>query len=105
MNWNEYPKKESMPADEDELMQLEQQSGTNKTIRLIYFFNWILSKLKQHEFALNTESKTIENAINEVDATAKKVKIGLDSKADGKGIGFTVSKAGNLQVTYDDGRE
>lgn len=31
MNWNEYPKKESMPADEDELMQLEQQSGTNKT--------------------------------------------------------------------------
>lgn len=105
MNWNEYPKKESMPADEDELMQLEQESGTNKTIRLIYFFNWILSKLKQHEFALNTESKTIEKAINEVDATTKEVKIGLDSKADGKGIGFTVSKAGNLQVTYDDGRE
>ena len=46
MNWNEYPKKESMPADEDELMQLEQESGTNKTIRLIYFFNWILSKNK-----------------------------------------------------------
>lgn len=105
MNWNEYPKKESMPADEDELMQLEQESGTNKTIRLIYFFNWILSKIKQHEFSLNTKSKTIENAINEVDATTKEVKIGLDSKADGKGIGFTVSKAGNLQVTYDDGRE
>lgn len=98
MNWNEYPKKESMPADEDELMQLEQQSGTNKTIRLIYFFNWILSKLKQHEFALNTKNKTIENAINEVDATVK-------SKADGEGIGFTVSESGNLQVTYDDGRE
>lgn len=76
MNWNEYPKKESMPADEDELMQLEQQSGANKTIRLIYFFNWILSKLKQHEFTLNTKSKTIEKAINEVDATTK-------SKADG----------------------
>lgn len=105
MNWNEYPKKESMPADEDELMQLEQESGTNKTIRLIYFFNWILSKIKQHEFSLNTKSKTIENAINEVDATTKEVKIGLDSKADGKGISFTVSKAGNLQVTYDDGRE
>lgn len=105
MNWNEYPKKESMPADEDELMQLEQASGTNKTIRLIYFFNWILSKIKQHEFALNTKSKTIENAINEVDATTKEVKNGLDSKADGKGIGFTVSKAGNLQVTYNDGRE
>jgi len=105
VNWNEYPKKESMPADEDELMQLEQESGTNKTIRLIYFFNWILSKIKQHEFSLNTKSKTIENAINEVDATTKEVKIGLDSKADGKGIGFTVSKAGNLQVTYDDGRE
>ena len=105
MNWNEYPKKESLPADEDELMQLEQESGTNKTIRLIYFFNWILSKIKQHEFSLNTKSKTIENAINEVDATTKEVKIGLDSKADGKGIGFTVSKAGNLQVTYDDGRE
>lgn len=72
MNWNEYPKKESMPADEDELMQLEQQSGANKTIRLIYFFNWILSKIKQHEFSLNTESKTIENAINEVNATTKK---------------------------------
>lgn len=98
MNWNEYPKKESMPADEDELMQLEQESGTNKTIRLIYFFNWILSKLKQHEFALNTKNKTIENAINEVDATTK-------SKADGKGIGFTVSETGNLQVTYDDGSE
>lgn len=97
MNWNEYPKKESMPADEDELMQLEQASGTNKTIRLIYFFNWILSKLKQHEFDLNTESKTIENAINEVDAATK-------SKADGKGIGFTVSETGNLQVTYDDGK-
>ena len=39
VNWNEYPKKESMPADEDELMQLERESGTNKTIRLIYFFN------------------------------------------------------------------
>lgn len=97
MNWNEYPKKESMPADEDELMQLEQESGTNKTIRLIYFFNWILSNLKQHEFALSTESKTIENAINEVDATTK-------SKADGEGIGFTVSETGNLQVTYDDGK-
>ena len=36
MNWNEYPKKESMPADEDELMQLEQQSGANKTISFIY---------------------------------------------------------------------
>ena len=98
MNWNEYPKKESMPADEDELMQLEQESGTNKTIRLIYFFNWILSKIKQHEFTLNSESKTIENAINEVDAATK-------SKADGEGIGFTVSESGNLQVTYDDGRE
>lgn len=98
MNWNEYPKKESMPADEDELMQLEQESGTKKTIRLIYFFNWILSKIKQHEFSLNTKNKTIENAINEVDATTK-------SKADGKGISFTVSKSGNLQVTYDDGRE
>lgn len=97
MNWNEYPKKESMPADEDELMQLEQESGTNKTIRLIYFFNWILSKLKQHEFTLNTESKTIENAINEVDATTK-------SKANGKGISFTVSETGNLQVTYNDGK-
>ena len=104
MSWNEYPKKESMPADEDELMQLEQQSGTNKTIRLIYFFNWILSKLKQHEFSLNTKSKTIENAINEVNATTKKVKIGLGSKTDGEGIGFTVSETGNLQVTYDDGK-
>lgn len=64
---------------------------------LIYFFNWILSKLKQHEFALSTESKTIENAINEVDATTK-------SKADGEGIGFTVSETGNLQVTYNDGK-
>ena len=97
MNWNEYPKKESMPVDEDELMQLEQESGTNKTIRLIYFFKWILSKLKQHEFALNTESKTIEKAINEVDAATK-------SKADGEGIDFTVSETGNLQVTYDDGK-
>lgn len=97
MNWNEYPKKESMPADEDELMQLEQESGTNKTIRLIYFFNWILSKIKQHEFALNTKNKTIENAINELDATTK-------SKADGEGIGFTVSESGNLQVTYDEGK-
>jgi len=104
VNWNEYPKKESMPVDEDELMQLEQESGTNKTIRLIYFFKWILSKLKQQEFALNTESKTIENAINEVDASTKKVKEGLDSKADGEGIGFTVSETGNLQVTYDDGK-
>ena len=65
---------------------------------LIYFFNWILSKLKQHEFALSTKSKTIENASNEVDATTK-------GKADGKGICGTVSKSGNLQVTYDDGRE
>lgn len=86
MNWNEYPKKESMPADEDELMQLEQESGTNKTIRLIYFFNWILSKIKQHEFALNTESKTIENAINEVDATTKKSRWDLTVKRMGKGL-------------------
>lgn len=95
MNWNEYPKKESMPADEDELMQLEQASGTNKTIRLIYFFNWILSKIKQHEFSLNTKSKTIEKAINEVDATVKRSRMDLKVKRMGKGL---VSQSVRLEI-------
>ena len=28
-----------------------------------------------------------------------------ENKADGKGISFTISEAGRLQVTYDDGTE
>lgn len=105
MLWNEYPKKESAPADTDELIQLETESGTNKTIKLSYFFDWILSKMRKQTLTLNTTNKTIEGAINEVKTTADSAKTGLNGKVNGKNITFSVSKTGSLQVTYDDGKE
>lgn len=105
MLWNEYPKKESAPADTDELIQLETESGTNKTIKLSYFFDWILSKMRKQNLTLNTTNKTIEGAINEVKTTADSAKTELNGKVNGKDITFSVSKTGSLQVTYDDGKE
>ena len=104
MLWSEYAKKQSAPADTDELIQLESESGTNKTIQLLYFFEWIIEKVKGQEFSVNTADRTVEGAINEIKTTTDATKNSLPNKADGKGISFSVSQTGNLQVTYDDGK-
>lgn len=118
MLWTEYPKKESAALDEDELIQLDSSTKTNKRFTLSVLYEWILSKIKKQEFSVSTSAKTIDGSINELKSSLDSANKKLDSKADsetvenelskkanGAGITFSINDSGGLRVTYNSGKE
>ena len=111
-------KKDSAALDEDELIQLDSSTKTNKRFTLSVLYEWILSKIKKQELSVSTFAKTIDGSISELKSSVDSVKTELENKVDSKevedklskkangtGLAFSINESGGLRVTYNSGKE